>query len=113
MANLVYDGLESVLEGPAAEVDGLAMRNAAILVLVELVRIFAGWESNVAGSKEEDLIAPAAFAEIEIVGCFEALGVIGRPSARVNRPRTSAVVSTEGSWLRSCKRGQDGLAEHR
>ena len=97
VANLVHDGVKSILEGPAAEVDDLATRNAAILGLVELVRIFAGRESNMAGGKEEDSIAPVAFAEIETAGSFEALGAIGRPSAGVNGPRTSAVGSTEGS----------------
>ena len=74
VANLVHDGLESVLEGRAAEVDDLATRNATILALVELVSIFAGRESNVAGGKEEDSTTPAAFAEIETAGSFEALG---------------------------------------
>jgi hypothetical protein len=54
VANLVHDGLESVLEGPAAEVDDLATRHADVLAIVELVRIFAGRECNMAGGKEED-----------------------------------------------------------
>ena len=42
VANLVYDGIESVLEGPAAKVDDLVMRYAVVLVVVGLVSIFAG-----------------------------------------------------------------------
>ena len=64
LGNLVHEGLKSLLEGPAAEVDDLATRYAVFLAVVEVVKIFAGWENNMVGGKEEDLIAPAAFAEI-------------------------------------------------
>src|SRR5712671_90706 len=59
--NLAHDGLESVLECPAAEVDDLVARYAVILAVVEIVRIFARRKNSMAGGKEEDPIAPAAF----------------------------------------------------
>ena len=71
MANLDHDSLKNILEGPAAKVYDLTMRHAVILMVVKLVRILTGWESNMAGSKEEDLIAPTSFTEIETPSSFK------------------------------------------
>jgi len=47
--NLAHDGLESILDFLvclAANVDDLAMKYAVILAMVEVIRIFAGWEDS-------------------------------------------------------------------
>jgi hypothetical protein len=117
VANLVIDGLESVLKGPAAELDDLATRHAVVLAVVEFVRIFAGRESNMAGGKEEDPIAPAAFVKIETAGSFEVRESLGSDLETECRSERDAYV---GCWvnggdvveeLRSGKLGEDGLAK--
>jgi hypothetical protein len=89
-ADPAHDGLESGLVCVATGVGDLETRHAVILAVVEIVRMFAGQESNVPGRKEEDLIA---FAEIETTSAFEGktLRAIWRPRAGVNGLRTSAV----------------------
>jgi hypothetical protein len=117
VVNLVHDGLESVLEGPPAKVNDLATRYAVVLAVVELVRIFAGRESNMAGSKEEDPIAPAAFAEIETAGSFKVREGLGSDLETECRSEWAVYV---GCWvneadmvkeLRSGEPGEDGLAK--
>jgi hypothetical protein len=117
VANLVHDGLECVLEGPAAEVDDLATRYFVVLAVVEVVRIFAGRESNMAGGKEEDPIAPAAFAEIETTSSFEVREGLGSNLETECGSEWAAYVScwVKGGAvveeLRPSGPGEDGLAE--
>jgi hypothetical protein len=75
--NVAHDGLECVLVGFAAKKDDLATRRFVSLAVVELVIIFARRENNMAGRKEEDPIAFAAFAEVETTGTFEVRVGIG------------------------------------
>ena len=117
VGNLVHDGLKSLLEGPAAEVDDLATRYAVVIAVVELVRIFAGRENNMTGGKEEDPIAPAAFAEIETTGSFEVRKGLGSDLETECWSEWAVYV---GCWvkggdvveeLRSGEPGEDGLTE--
>jgi len=98
--NLAHDGLERALVCLAAEEDDLATRRerAVGLAGVELVMIFARREKSMAGRKEENPIAFAAFAEVETAGAFEVRVGFGSNwktecGRGVNVPRTSAVGS--------------------
>jgi hypothetical protein len=100
----VQDGVESVLEGPAAKVDCIATRHAVFLAVVGLVGILAGWESNVTSSEEEDPVALTAFAEMETVRSFEVRVILEsnlKTKRRVKGTRTSTVELTEETWSRS------------
>jgi len=77
MINLVPDGRKSILECPVAEVDDIATRYPVILAVVEVVRIFTGWESSMAGGKKEDPIAPTALTKIETTSSFKVRDGLG------------------------------------
>jgi hypothetical protein len=95
-------------------VDDLETRHAVILAVVEIVRVFAGRESNVSGRKEEYLIT---FAEIETTSAFEVREGLASDLETQSGSEWTAHV---GCWvnggdvveeLRSGGPGEDGLAE--
>ena len=105
VANLVHDGLESVLEGLAAKVDNLATRHAIVLTVVELVGILAGRESNVTSGEEEDPVALTVFAEIETARPLEVREVLESNLKTKCRGEGNAYIDcglTEETWSRSC-----------
>lgn len=110
--DLAHHNFESGLACLVTEVDAFKTRRPVILAVVEGVRIFAGRENNVPVRNEEDTITVVAFAEIETTSTLEVRegfarsGEIWRHRAGVNRPCTSAVGCTEGTWSRNC-----GLAD--
>ena len=93
--DLGHDGLEYTRECLGAGEDDFATRLADICVVVELIIPFSGWESNVPGGKNVDLVAVADIRAPVPSACCLAWTTICRPSTGVRGPRTPAAASSE------------------
>ena len=57
--NDTHDNHASILEDPVAKVDDLVTMHAVLLVVIELVVILSGRESNVASDEDRSLLPPS------------------------------------------------------
>ena len=82
------DGFEEVIERLSAEKEDVATRRTGACAGVVDVEPVIPWEENVACSHEQDLLAVAAFGEIETastLGMRSGLGSDGEPEHRSKR----------------------------
>ena len=94
--NLAHNRLDCVLVGFVAEEDDLATRLAITVDGVEVVATYARRENDMAGRKDEDPVAFAAFANIEASGAFEVRCIFCSNLQTECRSKSVAYV---GSWV--------------